>query len=118
MPKRDHQHMSWAERHAVITRIGKLILRHHLIRMTKLTGLLHAHTFLHALLATASRRDDPCRLRPLHPMANLMQLFQGSYLNDSDTRVRNAATLPSSTFMSILVTSATRRSRSDSLAVS
>jgi hypothetical protein len=33
---------------------------------------------------------------------------QASYLNESATRVRNAVTFPSSTFMSILVTSATR----------
>ena len=41
-----------------------------------------------------------------------------SYLNDSATRVRKAVTLPSSTFMSIWVTSATRRSRSELAAVS
>src|SRR5205807_8502323 len=40
-----------------------------------------------------------------------------SYLNESETRVRNAVTFPSSTFMSILVTSAIRRSRSDFAAV-
>jgi len=39
-------------------------------------------------------------------------------LKESETRVRNAATLPSSTFMSIFVTSATRRSRSEPAAVS
>ena len=38
-------------------------------------------------------------------------LGQASYLNESATRVRNAVTLPLSTFMSIRVTSATRRSR-------
>jgi hypothetical protein len=38
---------------------------------------------------------------------------QLSYLNESATRVRNAVTLPSSTFMSICVTSATRKSRSE-----
>ena len=43
---------------------------------------------------------------------------QASYLNESATRVRNAVTFPSSTFMSILVTSATRRSRSEPAAVS
>src|SRR5262249_8180112 len=42
---------------------------------------------------------------------------QASYLNDSDTRVRNATTLPSSTLMSIFVTSATRKSRSEPAAV-
>jgi hypothetical protein len=41
-----------------------------------------------------------------------------SYLKESDTRLRKAVTFPFSTFMSILVTSATRRSRSDSAAVS
>src|SRR5450631_1123583 len=43
---------------------------------------------------------------------------QVSYLNESATRVRNAMTFPSSTFMSILVTSATRRSRIEPAAVS
>src|SRR4051794_22838362 len=40
------------------------------------------------------------------------------YLKESETRVRNAATFPFSTFMSIFVTSATRRSRSEPAAVS
>src|SRR5262245_42596670 len=43
---------------------------------------------------------------------------QASYLKESATRVRNAATFPFSTFMSILVTSATRRSRNEPAAVS
>jgi hypothetical protein len=43
---------------------------------------------------------------------------QDSYLNESATRVRNASTFPFSTLMSILVTSATRRSRSEPAAVS
>ena len=41
-----------------------------------------------------------------------------SYLKESATRVRKAVTFPSSTFISILVTSATRRSRSEPAAVS
>ena len=43
---------------------------------------------------------------------------QASYLKDSETRARYATTLPSSTFMSSLLTSATRRSRNDFAAVS
>ena len=43
---------------------------------------------------------------------------QASYLKDRDTRVRKAATLPSSTFMSSFITSATRRSRGEPAAVS
>ena len=43
---------------------------------------------------------------------------QASYLKESATRVRNPATLPFSTFISILVTSATRRSRNEPAAVS
>ena len=45
------------------------------------------------------------------------QRSEYSYLKESDTRVRNAATFPSSTFMSIFVTSATRRSRIELAAV-
>src|ERR1043165_6691834 len=45
------------------------------------------------------------------------ELGYASYLNESETRVRNATTFPSSTFMSILATSAIRRSRSDLAAV-
>jgi len=41
-----------------------------------------------------------------------------SYLKDSATLVRNAVILPSSTFTSIFVTSAMRRSRKDFAAVS
>jgi hypothetical protein len=41
-----------------------------------------------------------------------------SYLNDSASLVRNATTFPCSTFKSIFVTSATRRSLSDLAAVS
>jgi hypothetical protein len=41
-----------------------------------------------------------------------------SYLKDSATLVRNAVTLPSSTFTSIFVTSAMRKSRKDFAAVS
>src|SRR5262249_5772121 len=57
---------------------------------------------------------------PLQPDAadQCAKPSQASYLKESDTRVRNAATLPSSTFMSICVTSATRRSRSEPAAVS
>jgi hypothetical protein len=44
--------------------------------------------------------------------------FQASYLKESETRVRNAETFPLSTLMSIFVTSATRKSRSDVAAVS
>src|SRR5262245_23371445 len=43
---------------------------------------------------------------------------QDSYLNESATRVRNAVTFPFSTLMSIFVTSATRKSRSEPAAVS
>jgi ABC transporter substrate binding protein len=43
---------------------------------------------------------------------------QDSYLNERATRVRNAVTFPFSTLMSILVTSATRKSRSEPAAVS
>jgi len=43
---------------------------------------------------------------------------QASYLKESETRVRNAATFPSLTVMSIFVTSATRRSRNEPAAVS
>jgi hypothetical protein len=43
---------------------------------------------------------------------------QASYLKESATRVRNAVTFPFSTLMSILVTSATRRSRREAAAVS
>src|SRR5262249_57207883 len=43
---------------------------------------------------------------------------QLSYLNESATRVRKAVTFPLSTFISILVTSAMRRSRSELAAVS
>src|SRR5262245_12986705 len=84
-----------------------------------------------ALFPAAARRG--CRLSrgvptkfahgrqpPLQPDAadECAKLSQASYLKESDTRVRNAATLPSSTFMSICVTSATRRSRSEPAAVS
>src|SRR2546425_6315382 len=57
---------------------------------------------------------------PLHPRRYglVCEAPQASYLKESDTRVRNAATLPFSNFMSICVTSATRRSRSDPAAVS
>jgi tripartite-type tricarboxylate transporter receptor subunit TctC len=50
-----------------------------------------------------------------------LRLFRpayASYLNDSASLVRNATTFPSSTFKSIFVTSATRRSLSDLAAVS
>ena len=47
-----------------------------------------------------------------------VSLDQASDLKESETRVRNAATFPSSTFISSFVTSATRRSRSDPAAVS
>src|SRR5262245_20873814 len=63
----------------------------------------------------AHGREPP--LQP-DPADECVKLSQASYLKESDTRVRNAATLPSSTFMSICVTSATRRSRSDPAAVS
>src|SRR5262245_50850806 len=63
----------------------------------------------------AHDREPP--LQP-DPADECVKLSQASYLKESDTRVRNAATLPSSTFMSICVTSATRRSRSDPAAVS
>ena len=53
---------------------------------------------------------DAVRISRLRP--------QASYLKESATRVRNPATLPFSTFMSILVTSATRRSRNEPAAVS
>ena len=43
---------------------------------------------------------------------------QASYLKESATRVRNAVTFPPSTFMSILTTSATRRSRIELAAIS
>ena len=43
---------------------------------------------------------------------------QASYLKESATRVRNAVTFPPSTFMSILTTSATRRSRIQLAAIS
>src|SRR5262245_15793719 len=43
---------------------------------------------------------------------------QASYLKDSETRARYATTLPPSTFMSSLLTSAMRKSRSDFAAVS
>ena len=43
---------------------------------------------------------------------------QASYLNERETRVRNAVTLPFSTFMSILVTSATLKSLSELAAIS
>src|SRR4030081_3561434 len=48
----------------------------------------------------------------------LSRRYHASYLNESETRVRKAATLPSSTFMSIFITSATRRSRNEPAAVS
>jgi signal transduction histidine kinase len=44
--------------------------------------------------------------------------YSVSYLKERATRVRNAVTFPLSTFISILVTSATRRSRSEPAAVS
>ena len=47
-----------------------------------------------------------------------LQSDHASYLNESATRVRKAVTFPFSTLMSILVTSATRRSRSEPAAVS
>ena len=53
---------------------------------------------------------DAVRISRLRP--------QALYLKESATRVRNPATLPFSTFMSILVTSATRRSRNEPAAVS
>jgi len=43
---------------------------------------------------------------------------QASYLNESETFARYATTLPPSIFKSSLLTSATRRSRSDAAAVS
>jgi hypothetical protein len=48
----------------------------------------------------------------------LSRRYHASYLKESETRVRKAATLPSSTFMSIFITSATRRSRNEPAAVS
>ena len=48
----------------------------------------------------------------------LISYQSASYLKDRATRVRNAVTFPLSTFISILVTSATRRSRSELAAVS
>ena len=48
----------------------------------------------------------------------LDQSDQTSYLKDNETFARKATTLPPSIFMSSLVTSATRRSRSDLAAVS
>src|SRR5258705_8182873 len=51
----------------------------------------------------------PCRSEPPP---------QVSYLNDKDTRARYSTTLPSSTLMSSLQTSATRKSRSEFAAIS
>src|SRR5262245_41822434 len=70
-----------------------------------------------ASIATDALGAARCRLWPIRvvtPPAG----DQDSYLKESDTRVRNAVTFPFSTFMSIRVTSATRRSRNDSAAVS
>src|SRR3981081_4415112 len=58
--------------------------------------ILHPSPFILALLCVLMRSF------PTH---------QASYLKDTRTRVRNATTLPPSTFMSIFTTSAMRRSR-------
>ena len=73
-----------------------------------------------ALIVEADRRPwrrlTRHRARARAPHARVVG--QASYLKERETRVRNAATFPSSTFMSSLVTSATRRSRSEPAAVS
>src|SRR5215468_1671440 len=68
-------------------------------------------------VSTNLARDREPPLRPCRDW-RVGEAPQASYLKESDTRVRNAATLPFSNFISICVTSATRRSRSDPAAVS
>src|SRR5215218_9468213 len=68
----------------------------------------------HHALARAMKPSQASRQSAEAPIC----MLQDSYLNERETRVRNAATLPFSTFMSIFVTSATRKSRNDSAAVS
>src|SRR3981081_3005939 len=54
----------------------------------------------------------------VHSITPALRLDQPPYLKESDTRLRNAATFPFSTLISIFVTSATRRSRNEPPAVS
>ena len=86
-----------------------------------------------AVIAATNQRDrrltsSTCRTeRPsptpatrarTRPQCSTVSGHQASYLKESETRVRNAATFPSLTVMSGFVTSATRRSRSEPAAVS
>jgi hypothetical protein len=66
----------------------------------------------------ATGSDDPARKSPCNGDMNLDGKSYPSYLKESATLVRKAKTLPPSTFMSIFVTSAMRRSRMDFAAVS
>ena len=74
---------------------------------------------LPAMIATVCRQSrSPSSLRAAARVRPSWRSDQDSYLNESATRVRNAVTFPFSTLMSIFVTSATRKSRSEPAAVS
>ena len=66
-----------------------------------------AHASAKSLEALGATRTRAIAVEPLQPD------YQAPYLNDSDRRVRNCVTLPSSILTSNLVTSAMRRSRRD-----
>ena len=89
-----------------VTRWFDSIRAHPAFKPTYYSGSLLTERFPH-LKGRAAAPDVACSCRA-----------QPSYLNESATRVRKAVTLPFSTLMSIFVTSATRRSRSEPAAVS
>src|SRR5206468_9220219 len=96
-------------------RIGQIVPRSNTTIETEVPAMLRAREAIRP--ERRARRLAPSRhhltAREGHDL-----MAQASYLNDNDTRARYATTLPPSTFMSSLDTSATRKSRNVAAAVS
>jgi hypothetical protein len=87
-------------------------------RLTVLQGSLDNPMSLTTGLRALSQRVRSLRTAAEVAAVRLFRPAYASYLNDKASLVRNATTFPCSTFKSIFVTSATRRSLSDLAAVS